>query len=164
MSRVIKIYSNKANYNSFKKRDVRDIKAIVVHYTGIDNDTAENEGNYFKNNVVKASAHYFIDRNGIIVKSVPYTNVAWSVETPGMKLKGFLNNSNTVSIELCNFKKYKTISKKQKESLIWLIKYLRKRMPNCTQLVRHYDICGKIGPANLIDEAKWNKFKTEVWK
>lgn len=162
--KVIKIYANKNNYNFLQKRDLKKIKAIVIHYTANDGDSAENNGKYFKNNIVHASAHYFIDRKGTIVKSVPYSRIAWAVETPGMKLKSDLNNSNTISIELCDFYKNKNISKKQKESLIWLIEYLRKRLINCNRLVRHYDICGKLCPVNLIDEKKWLKFKEEVWR
>ena len=37
-------------------------KYIVIHYTANDGDTAVNNGNYFKNNAVKASAHYFVDK------------------------------------------------------------------------------------------------------
>ena len=47
MSKVIKIPCNISNYNCYKKRDTRSILGIVIHATGIDNDTAENEGNYF---------------------------------------------------------------------------------------------------------------------
>lgn len=162
MSKVIKIPCNISNYNCYKKRDIRSIKGIVIHATGIDNDTAENEGNYFKNNYVGVSAHYFIDRKGIIVKSVPYSRIAYSVETPGMKLKGLLNNSNTISIELCDFYHKKTISKKQKESLKWLISYLQKKCINAREIVRHYDICGKQCPWNLCDDSSWEKFKGDL--
>ena len=162
MSKVQKIPCNVNNYNPWKKRDLRSIKGIVLHYTANDGDTAVNNGLYFQRETVYASAHYFIDRKGVIVKSVPYSNIAWAVETKGMPLKGLLNNSNTISIELCDFNKNRTISKKQKESLEWLIKYLQKRCVNATEIVRHYDICGKLCPKNLIDESKWKKFKEDL--
>ena len=162
--KVIKIPCNKRNYNSFVKRDLKSIKGIVIHATGIDNDSAINNGNYFNREYVGASAHYFIDRKGIIVKSVPYSKIAWACETPGMKLKGLLKNDNTISIELCDFKSKKNITKKQKESLIWLIKYLQKKCPNARQIVRHFDICGKLCPVNLIDDKKWNLLKGGLYE
>ena len=69
-------YAAKGNYGG--KRALSDIKYIVIHYTANDGDTAVGNGNYFKNNVVKASAHYFVDDTKII-QSVPDDYVAWSV-------------------------------------------------------------------------------------
>ena len=68
--------ANRANYGS--KRSLSKIKFIVVHYTGNDGDTDENNGNYFKNNVVYASAHYFVDDDSVTC-CVPDNYVAYSV-------------------------------------------------------------------------------------
>ena len=60
--------ANKNNYGT--KRPVSNIKYIVIHYTGNDGDSDESNAKYFKNNIVKASAHYFVDDDSI-TQAVP---------------------------------------------------------------------------------------------
>ena len=77
MSYVMKEHlANKANYGS--KRDLSKIKYLVIHYTSNDGDSDEANGKYFANNVVKASAHYFVDDDSV-THSVPDDYVAYSV-------------------------------------------------------------------------------------
>ena len=47
--------ANRSNYGG--KRSAAGIKYIVIHYTANDGDTAKGNGNYFANNIVRASAH-----------------------------------------------------------------------------------------------------------
>ena len=42
------------------------IKYIVIHYTGNDGDTAMNNAKYYASNVVKTSAHYFVDEKEVV--------------------------------------------------------------------------------------------------
>ena len=81
-----------------------------MHYTANDGDTAKANANYFANNVVKASAHYFVDDISVY-RSVPDDYVAWSVgggkfsdwaSTGGAKYYGSCNNTNSLSIEMCD--------------------------------------------------------------
>lgn len=136
-------------------RPYSQVKAIVIHYTGISNDTAENEANYFAHgNTRAAGAHIFVDRKGKVVKSVPLSRPAWSVGIfftyagGGAKYWGKLNNYNTVSIEMCDCAKHDP-SKAQIKGIKKAIKYIRKHCPNATKLVRHWDICGKQCPARM---------------
>lgn len=103
-----KIYANSKNFGG--KRKASSIKYIVIHYTANKGDTAVNNGNYFKNNVVTASAHYFVDAT-TVVRSVKDLVVAWSVggnkypsasQTGGGKFYGKCTNANSISIEMCN--------------------------------------------------------------
>ena len=68
--------ANRSNYGS--KRDVSKIKYIVIHYTGNDGDSDESNAKYFKNNIVKASAHYFVDDDSI-TQAVPDNYSAYAV-------------------------------------------------------------------------------------
>lgn len=70
------LFANPKNYGD--KRSLKSIKYIVIHYTANDGDTDDANAKYFHNNVVKASAHYFVDDDSY-TKSVPLKNVAWSV-------------------------------------------------------------------------------------
>lgn len=171
--KYLKIPCNPRNYGS--KRDHRKVKFIVIHYTAGTHDTAVNEGNYFKNHVAKASAHFFIDRDGNIVKSVPMDRVAWSVggkkyadcaRTGGGKKYGICTNVNSVSIELCAIAD-KDPSEKQiracKECVAYIMKYC-KSVVGAWQIIRHFDVNGKHCPARMMDEHKWNEFKARIIK
>ena len=70
--------SSPSNYYSSYTRPTDNIKWIVMHYTGNDGDTAKGNANYFANNSVSASAHYFVDDISIY-RSVPDEYTAWSV-------------------------------------------------------------------------------------
>ena len=59
-------------------RAASGIHYIVIHYTGNDGDTAMNNAKYYAGNVVKTSAHYFVDEKEI-VQSVDDLRIAWAV-------------------------------------------------------------------------------------
>ena len=139
------------------KRSVDSIKYIVIHYTGNDGDTDENNGKYFHNNTVKASAHYFVDSDSV-TQSVPDNYVAWSVggsrygncsKTGGGKYYGKCTNANSISIELCDDAKNGKIypSKATIENAISLTKKLMKKysIPK-SRVIRHFDVNGKSCP------------------
>ena len=171
--KYLKILCNLKNYGP--KRDLRKVKFIVIHYTAGSHDTAVNEGNYFKNNAVKASAHFFIDRDGNIVMSVPMDRIAWSVggkkyadcaRTGGGKKYGICTNANSVSIELCAIAENDP-SEKQIRACKECVAYI---MEHCTgvvgamQIIRHFDVNGKHCPARMMDNHKWNSFKARIIK
>lgn len=98
------------NRNYGAKRDTSNIKWIVMHYTANDGDTDTGNANYFATGYRGASAHYFVDDDSI-TRSVPDNYVAWSVggakwddcgKTGGGKYYGQCNNSNSISIEMCD--------------------------------------------------------------
>lgn len=157
--KVIKIPCNVKNYGGSRK--AKDVIAVVIHNTGGEKDTAENNGNFFKNPVEpERSAHYFIDRNGVIVKSVDRCNIAWSVRDYN---KTKYNNFNTISIELCAIAK-KEPTQAQIKSCNELIKFIKKHHKNCKEVIRHYDVNGKNCPALYVDNAKWKELKKELTK
>ena len=98
--------ANRKNYGG--RRSLAAIKYIGLHYTGNDGDSADANANYFKKNIVKASAHYFVDDTSV-VQSVPDDYVAWSVggkkyancaKTGGGTFYGKCTNTNSISVEL----------------------------------------------------------------
>lgn len=165
--------ANKNNYGN--KRKTSSIKYAVIHYTANDGDTDEGNGNYFSKNIVKASAHYFVDSDSI-TQTVPDDYVAYSVggkkysnckTTGGGKFYGKCTNSNSISIELCDDKKNGTIcpSAATIANAIELTKELMKKygIP-AANVIRHFDVNGKSCPAYWCGtEAKNKKWKTEFW-
>lgn len=73
---IKQLHANAGNYGP--ARNAQAIKYIVIHYTGNDGDTAENNARYYASTVVKSSAHYFVDANSIY-QSVPDLHTAWAV-------------------------------------------------------------------------------------
>lgn len=163
--------ANKANYGS--KRALSKIKYIVVHYTANDGDSDEGNGNYFANNIVKASAHYFVDGDSI-TQSVPDDYVAWAVgggkyndcnKTGGGKFYGQCTNTNSISIELCDEVKngMSDFSARTIENAIELIKDLMKKYNvDINRVIRHFDVVGKLCPKPYVDNARWKEFKNKI--
>ena len=164
MVTIQKILANKKNYGG--KRPT-PIKYIVIHYTANDGDRDESNGNYFKNKVVSASAHYFVDSNSI-TQSVPDDYVAWSVggskyNNAGGKLYNKCTNNNSISIELCDDVKNGVVypSAETIQNALDLVESLMKKysVPK-ENVIRHYDVNGKPCPKYWVDDAKW---KSEFW-
>ena len=165
--------ANKANYGA--KRAISTIKYIVIHYTANDGDTDENNGKYFKSNIVKASAHYFVDDDSV-TQSVPDDYVAWSVggsklasckTSGGGKCYSKCSNTNSISIELCDdvkngvvYPSAKTISNAIELTEALMAKY---SIPK-ENVIRHFDVTGKLCPAYWCGTAeKDKKWLSEFW-
>lgn len=100
--------ANSGNYGG--SRNASQIRYLVYHYTGNDGDSAANNAAYFRRNIVKASAHYFVD-DTTVWRSVPDLKVAWSVggskyanadKTGGGTMYDIITNTNSISIEMCD--------------------------------------------------------------
>ncbi len=165
--------ANKANFGA--NRPVSKIKYIVVHYTGNDGDTDENNGKYFANNIVKASAHYFVDDDSV-TQSVPDDFVAWSVggkkytdcdKTGGGKYHGKCTNTNSISIELCDDVRNGVVypSEKTIENALAFTKTLMKKYGiKKENVIRHFDVVGKPCPAYWCGTAEKDaKWLSEFW-
>lgn len=168
--------ANKANYGA--KRSLSKIKYIAIHYTSNDGDTDENNGIYFKNNIVKASANYFADDDSI-TQTVPDDYVAYAVGggkysdcniTGGGTLYGKVTNTNSISIELCDDVKNGVVypSAKTIENALELTRDLMKKynIPK-ENVIRHFDVNGKRCPAYWCGtpekNAKWlTEFKNKL--
>lgn len=163
--------ANRSNYGGARTAD--RIVYIVIHYTAVDGDHDESNANYFRNNVVKASAHYFVDDDSI-TQSVPDLFIAWSVggtkwkdcaTTGGGKMYGLITNANSISVEMCDTKKDGTIraSEQTMANTAALVKSLMKKYNiDINHIYRHFDVNGKHCPAYLMNDAAWAAFKERL--
>lgn len=170
--KIYKKSANKASYDS-KKRARKNVKYIVIHNTGNKGDTAKNNATYFaKTNTRAAGAHFFVDQNGKIWRSIPMNRTAWAVggspysgveDKGGAKYHSKCTNYNSVSIELCDIVD-KEPSEKMIKSVKWLIKYIQKYCPNAKTIIRHWDVTGKNCPAIMAgkNDKEWKKFKKQI--
>lgn len=152
--------SNVENYGYIRKANT--IKYIVVHYTGNAKDTAKANANYFANNVVGNGAHYFVD-NDCVYQSVDDNIIAWHCQSPGMALKCACRNANSIGVEMCCSGNY-DVSEKTVANTIKLVKYLMNKYNiQSTNVIRHYDVCGKNCPAPFVKNgSRWNNFKSRL--
>ena len=71
----LKITSNYSPNFSTPKRQKKNIKYIIIHYTGMKNEISAL--NRLTETKSKVSAHYFIKKNGKILNLVPDLYEAW---------------------------------------------------------------------------------------
>ena len=165
------VLANKANYGSI--RSINSIKYLIIHFTANDGDTDQGNANYFKNNVVKASAHYFVDDDSV-TQSVPDNYVAWAVggskysdcnRTGGGTMYKVITNSNSISIEMCDTIKNgkNDVSAKTLENTFALCKVLMKKYNiSINNVYRHFDVTGKHCPVYYMDNKAWADFKVKL--
>ena len=163
--------AHRSNYGA--ERPLGKIKYIVIHYTANDGDSDEGNGNYFAEHIIKASAHYFVDGDSI-TQSVPDNYIAYSVggnkwsdcnKTGGGKLYGQCNNSNSISIELCDEVKNgnSDFTESTLENAIDLIRQKMKEYDiGIDRVIRHFDVNGKPCPKPFVDKTVWNNFKQRI--
>ena len=126
---------------SRNSRKTKDIKLIVIHYTGMQSKIVSIKRLTSINS--KVSCHYLIDRKGKIVQMVQDNKVAWHAGKS--KWKNFINlNKNSIGIELVNKGHqfgYENFTNAQIKKLINLCHYLIKkyRIHN-SNIVGHSDI------------------------
>lgn len=162
--------ANRKNYGY--SRSTRNIKWIVVHFTANDGDSDESNARYFKNNIVKASAHYFVDDDSV-TQSVPDNYVAYSVggdkykNTKGAKYFNIVNNTNSLNIELCDTVKNgkNDLSAKTRANAILLIKQKAKKYGiDRNHIIRHWDVTGKNCPKYFVEDSySWNRFLDDIF-
>ena len=152
-----------AHTSNFKKGRTDSIKYIVIHYTANNGDTAKNNLNYFANNQnLSASAHYFVDENEVC-QSVKDTDTAYHCGSKtGYKHK-YCRNSNSIGIELCSRKdnngKYYFKDKTIANAVAFTKELMQKYNIPVENVIRHYDVTGKICPAPMVnDEKLWKEF------
>jgi len=131
---------NSPNYST-KIRAKKNIKFLVIHYTGMQSERVCVER--LSSNKSKVSTHYLINRKGKITRMVDEKNAAWHAGKS--KWKNSINlNDQSIGIELVNKGHqygYENFSKKQISKLILLCKYLIKKYKiKKSNILGHSDI------------------------
>ena len=165
----IKINKKISKYNHYDM-DNRKIKYIVIHWVGAAS-SAKNNADYFYSADRSASAHYFVDDKEIW-QSVLDKNAAWAVgggpldqASPyakyGKKYFNKCTNSNSISIEMCckkNSQGKLYITDETIDLTAELVQMLQKKYSiSDKNVIRHFDVNGKLCPGTHIEELKWEK-------
>ena len=171
----LKIINNYSPNFSLPIRQKKKVKFIIIHYTGMKKESLAI--NRLCNFTSKVSAHYFIKKNGNILKLVPDLYEAWHAGKSSWKKYKLLNN-NSIGIEIQNSghgHRYENFSLNQINSLKKLLKKLIKLYKiNHNNILGHSDIAperkkdpGEKFPwKNLAKSklAKWHRLKKKELK
>ena len=137
------------------------INNIVIHYTANPGTSAEQNRNYFENlkdvKKTKASSHFIVGIEGEIIQCVPTWETAYASNN---------RNHDTVSIETCHLQSDGKYTEETYQSLVQLTAWLCEKFDLTEEdIIRHYDITGKICPKYFVeDEGAWKQFKLDVRK
>ena len=131
------------------------VNSIVVHYVGNPGTTAQQNHDFYDQPDTTVSSHFLIGLEGEIIQCVPLDEKSSASNN---------RNNDTISIETCHPDESGAYNEATYESLVKLTAAL------CTQLkldendlMRHYDINGKVCPKYFVDdEAAWKQFKKDV--
>ena len=163
--------ANSGNYGG--SRNASQIRYLVYHYTGNDGDKAANNAAYFQRNIVKASAHYFVDDTTVYL-SVPELKIAWSVggskyanadKTGGGTMYGVITNTNSLSIEMCDTIRngvYQASEATLANAAALGRALMEKYDIPIENVYRHFDVTGKHCPSYLVNAQKWAEFKKRL--
>ena len=162
----LKITSNYSPNFSIPKRQKKNIKYIIIHYTGMKNElSALNRLTDLRS---KVSAHYFIKKNGKILNLVPDLYEAWHAGKSNWKNIKSLNRYS-IGIEIQNSGHenfYEKFSIKQMNSLKKLLKILiTKYKINLKNVLGHSDIAPnrKKDPGEKFPWKELAKLKIAYW-
>ncbi len=152
------IQKNLTNVNRTTKSK-RDIKYIVLHYTGNQGDTAYGNTVYFKSANRGASAHYFVDESAVW-QCVEDKDMAWHCGTKGTYFHKYCRNDNSIGVEMCNScARNPAVEARTAELVRYLMDKYNIPIEN---VIRHYDVTHKKCPAPLVGESEWNDFKRKL--
>ena len=149
-----------------KTRKIKDIKFVIIHYTGMQSEIESLKR--LKSHTSKVSCHYLINRKGRTTQLVKDQNIAWHAGKS--KWKKFTNlNKNSIGIELVNKGHqfgYQKFTKEQIKNLITLCKHLKKKFKiKSENFLGHSDIAPlrKIDPGEKFPWKKLSELRLGKW-
>ena len=156
------------------------IKGVVVHWTGNPTLDAEGHATYFKSLANQdpdddkfdryAGAHYFVGTKGDIIQLIPDNEMAYHVGAKSYNEKT-LDKFNTtypnnclIGIELCHTDASGEFTEDTWNRALILIAWLLEEYDlTLSDVVRHYDVTGKICPKWFVnDEKAYQKFRDDL--
>lgn len=147
-------------YSRPEKKTTR-IRNIVIHYTANPGATARQNRDYFEGlkdtHLTKASSHFIVGLEGEIIQCIPTWEVAYASND---------RNMDTVSVECCHPDETGAFNQDTYNSMVELSAWLCLKFGLTeNDLIRHYDVTGKICPKFFVDyPEKWEQFRLDVGK
>lgn len=132
-----------------------EINNIVVHYTGNPTSTAQNNRDYFNKPDTDVCSHFVIGLDGEIIQCVPLDEKSAASNN---------RNLDTISIEVCHPDSSGKFNDATYGSLVKLTAWLCDNSGlKAKDVIRHYDITGKVCPKYFVDnQSAWEDFLEDV--
>ena len=155
------------HHANYQRGRAKPVSFLVYHYVGATGG-AEANAKYFSATAnAGESAHYFVghaSEGAEIWSSVPEESTAWHCGAKSYKHPA-CRNANSIGIEMCC-----KLGPKgwyiEEETLAAAAALGRDIMARygipLENVVRHYDVTGKLCPAPLVDETAWANFKKRL--
>ena len=140
---------------------LEQIQGIVIHYTANPGSTAQQNHDYFEglkdSQSTKASSHFIIGLDGEVIQCIPSSE--WSYASND-------RNRDTLSIECCHPDESGQFNEATYQSMVELTGWLCHRFGLSSEdVIRHYDVTGKICPKYFVDHPEeWETFHEDVKK
>lgn len=143
------------------EKPLREIHGVVIHYVGNPNTSAHANRNYFASlstgvEQTYASSHFIVGLEGEVVQCIPLTEIAYASNS---------RNDDTVSIEVCHPDDSGKFSDVTYDRVVELTAWLCREfhLDPETDVIRHYDVSGKICPKYYVDHPEaWDQLRADI--
>ena len=138
---------------------LKEVNAIVIHYTANPGSTAIQNRNYFEglkdSHETMVSSHFVVGLEGEIVQCIPTSEVSYASND---------RNNDTIAIECCHMGEDGKFEPATYDSLVELTAFLLGKFHLTTEdIIRHYDVTGKKCPLYYVENPDaWEQFKRDV--
>lgn len=134
---------------------LEDFGGIVIHYVGNPGTGAKQNRNYYANPGTEVNSHFLVGLKGEVVQCLPMAEKSSASNE---------RNRDTISIEVCHADESGEFSKESYAALLRLTAWLCKEGGIIEdQVIRHYDVTGKICPKYYVDNPQaWDAFKEDL--
>ena len=155
------------NADNYQRGRAKPVSFLVIHYVGATGGARNNAKYYGRTPGIGASAHYFVDHapNAEVWASVPEADTAWHCGAKSYR-HPTCRNANSIGIEMCCHLDAKGGWYIDEATLAAAAELGRDIMARygipLENVLRHYDVTGKLCPRPLIDEGKWAAFKARL--
>ncbi len=139
---------------------LEQVNGVVVHYVGNPGTTAEQNRSYFQNlaqtHETYASSHFIIGMDGTIIQCVPLNEISYCSNN---------RNQDTIAIECCHPDESGEFTPETLDALSRLLSWLIDSFHlERDDLLRHYDVTGKICPKYFVDHPEaWDAFRDSLF-
>ena len=142
--------------------ELKRVNSIVIHYVANPETTADNNRDFFDgladqkgSDKETVSSHFIVGLDGEILQCIPLEEIAYTSNH---------RNGDTISIECCHPDWSGEFTDATYDSVVELTAWLCQELNlNEEQVIRHYDITGKLCPKYfVVNEDAWLQFKNDV--
>lgn len=154
--------------DNYQRGRAQPVSFLVFHYVGATGGAEANARYYGRTPGIGASAHYFVgheSEGAAIWQSVPEGDTAWHCGAKSYR-HPTCRNANSIGIEMCCHQDAKGNWYIDEATLAAAAELGRDIMARygipMENVLRHYDVTGKLCPRPLIEENKWTAFKARL--